>query len=291
MSQAVENTAENEVVLDTPAAVSPEETVEIEVSDAEQETATAPKQETKSFDPKTDKVEFNTPEQQEKFNYMYKQTKMSDARNQMLTNLLTEQQKQLDEVKSRFQQTDSAAAENMLMGKIKQARDSGDDAAEFAAINALVEYKADKKISEKVNFSKPAPAMEDSPDSRYVQGLMQEVDHTGQPVRPWLNENHPEFNNALTTLESIKSKYIGDPYALPKTLAELDQLMKAKMTKEPPVSQPQSRAPNPMQGGNLTNQKQKTTIKMTRQELDIAKKLGVDPKKYAMKRDELAGRK
>lgn len=295
MSQAQEEIVEQ--VIDpvvTEPAKEQEDSIDIEVVDAEQETLIEAKPEAKkSFDPKTDKVDFSTPEQQEKFNYMYKQTKMSDARNQMLTDLLQTQQKQLDELRGRFQQTDSADAEKILLGKIKAARDSGDDAAEISAFSELADFKAQKIISEKIN--KPAPAQQhnqaETPEAKYIMGLMQETDHTGQPVRPWFNEGHPEFNNALNTLETIKLKYIGDPYALPKMMTELDQHMKVKMTETKQHQQGHSRIPHPMQGGNLTNMKQKTTIKMTRQELDIAKKLGVDPKRYAAKRDEINGRK
>src|SRR3990167_1125527 len=127
MTQAQEN-SEEEVIqqADIQPDEAKEESVEIEVINEEKETeAESNTEEKKPFDPKTDKVEFNTPEQQEKFNYMYKQTKMSDSRNQMLTDLLQKQQTRLDELEGRFKQTDSADAERILLGKIKQARDSG----------------------------------------------------------------------------------------------------------------------------------------------------------------------
>lgn len=280
--------------IEQAAEIIKEDPVEIEVVEQETETPADPKP--KSFDPKTDKVEFSTPEQQEKFNYMYKQTKMSDTRNQMLTNLLQEQQKQLDELKGRFSKTDSADAEHVLVNKIMAARDAGDPSAEMNATKEMVEFLADKKISEKVNNSpsKSAnPVSAESPDSLYVISLMNETDDGGQPARPYLREGDPNFENALNTLESIKNKYMGDPYALPKAMSELHQLMMPKMTQTAP-NQPrpvQSRAPNPLQGGNLTNHKPQTTIKMTRQELEIAKKLGVDPKRYAARRDQINGKK
>lgn len=248
----------------------------------------------RAFDPKTDKVEFNTPEQQKKFDYIYKQTKMSDARNNMLTDLLQKQQEKLDTLEGRFKQTDSADAERMLATKIKQARDSGDDYAEIAATTEMVNFLADKKISERVNKSpQQIPQLpQDSPEAKYVEAIINEKDTSGQSVRPWFNEQHPEFNNALSTLEEIKYKYAGDPFAIPRALAEVDQIMRARMTtQKPAMPQTPSRAPSPMQGGNLTNVKQKTTIKMTRQELEIARKLGVDPKAYAARRDTIAGRK
>ncbi len=284
-------TQEN-AVQEEPIAAPAEDQVEIEVIEPEAETPPAPK----AFDPKTDKVEFSTPEQQEKFNYMYKQTKMSDARNQMLTDLLQRQQTQLDDLKGRFSKTDAADAENTLINKIMAARDAGDHVGEITATKEMVEFLADQKISEKVNVPPKNPASQaqaESPDAQYVISLMSEVDGSGQPVRPYLHEGDPNFQNALNTLESIKNKYVGDPYALPKALSELDSIMRQKMNQAPP-NQPrpvQARAPNPLQGSNLTNQQPQAKIKMTRAELDIAKKLGVDPKRYAAKRDEINGRK
>lgn len=247
----------------------------------------------KPFDPKTDKVEFSTPEQQEKFNYMYKQTKASDSRNQMLTELLQEQQKQLDELKNRFSQTDSAEAERVLLNNIKAARDAGDDEAYDKAQLALVRYEASKIVEQKVNDPKPkTTSLQTEPsvkDAEYVSSLMSETDFEGNPVRPWLVEGHPEFNNALNELEKIAANYVGDPAVLQKSLADLDRVMRIKMT-TPKNPQPQTRAPNPLQGGGLTIKTPKGTIKMTRAELEIAKKLGVDPKRYAAKRDENRGR-
>ncbi len=264
---------------------------EIEVVDAEQETPPTPKQEAKPFNPKTDRVEFSTPEQQAKFDDVYKQMKMSDARNQMQLDLLQKQQKRLDEVESRFKQTDTAEVERILLTKIKSARDSGDDAAEFAAQSELVDFRVDKKISEKINAQPQPQYTQESPDVKYVSDTINEVDSSGNLVRPWMQNDSPDQAIALNALEQIKGKYIGDPYALPKTLAELDNFMRSRMTPKTPPNNPQVRAPNPMQGSNLTNNKQKTTIKMTVAELSIAKKLGVDPKAYAASRDRINGKK
>lgn len=283
--------AQEEIVVEQPVAPAPietpvqEEPVDIEVTDAEQEAETDPQPQAKTFDPKTDKVEFTTPEQQAKFNDQYKQTKMADARNAMLLEMNQKAIQRIEELESRFKQTDSAEAERILLGRVKAARDSGDDAAEIAALNELTDFKVDKKLSE---VKKPAaPALvEDTADVQYISGMIEETAPDGSQLRPWMNNDHPDQAVALAALEPIKAKYAGDPYAIPKILQELDQVMKAKMTKPVTPPAPQLRAPNPLQGGNLTNVKQKTTIKMTRQELEIAKKLGVDPKRYAAERDK-----
>lgn len=243
----------------------------------------------KQFDPKTDRVDFTTPEQQAKFDYMYKQTKMSDSRNAMLTDMLEKATADIDELKSRFTNTDSADAERMLLGKVMAARNSGDDAAEIMAINELVEFKADKKI----NAVKPQAPKQQQPSSdvNYVSSLMTETDFNGEPLRPWLNETHPDFDKTVELLETkIAPKYKGDPLFLQKAMYELDNIMRNKMTEQKPPTTTQTRVPNPMQGSNLTNVTKKPTIKMTRQEMEIAKKLGVDPKKYAARRDAEANK-
>ena len=291
-------TADKAIEQETQETVeNPTPEVEIEVIEApavENDTSGEIEQEEKkTFDPRTDQVEFSTPEQQEKFNYIYKQVKQSDARNQMLTDLLQEQQRQLDDLKTRNTNTDTADAEKVLLDKIRAARNEGNDEAEISAINELAEFKAEK-ISTKVNAPvrpvAPTTPMYDPRDESYVESYMTETDDNGNMLRPWLNDKDPNFENTIKTLETIALDYIGDPAALQKSLARLDRVMAEK--KDPPKNKQNTntRAPNPMAGGNLTNQSPKGKIKMTRAELDIAKKLGVDPKRYAAKRDALKER-
>lgn len=275
---------EEQVELQPEVEVAEAPELEI-VADVAEEEAPVITEQKKAFDPKTDRVDFSTPEQEAKFNYVYKQTKMSDARNAMLTDMLQTQQAQLDELKARFSNTDSADAERMLLNKVMTARNSGDDAAEIMAINELVDFKADKKMSSAKSQQPQAP-QQTAPDVNYVANLIAETDDNGAPVRPWLNETHKDYDTVVEMLETqIAPKYRGDPLFLQKAMFELDQIMRNKMTEQKTPSQTMTRAPNPMQGSNLTNVSKKPTIKMTRQEMEIAKKLGVDPKKYAARRD------
>ena len=284
VSQAVEVKSED---------IAPHEEIEIiPEPEAQEEAPETEAEQEKEFNPRTDKVDFSTPEQQEKFNYIYKQVKQSDARNQMLMDMLETATQKIGDLEGRFTQTDEADAKGILVNKIKHARSEGNDEAEISAIEELAEFLAEKKV-QKVN--KPAVAEvekfapQKAQETQYIQNLMTETDIRGDLVRPWLNENDPKFYNAINELEKISVKYIGDPFALQKSLADLDIVMTQK--KEPPKNPPtQTRAPNPMQGGNLTNHKPKATIKLTKAELDIAKKLGVDPKRYAAKRDEIKQR-
>jgi hypothetical protein len=294
--------------IEVTDAPEPEE-VEVAVEPVEPVENIEEKVEEKTFNPKTDKVEFDKPEQQERFNEVFRQMKKSDARNQMLTDFLQEQQRQLDELRSGFTQIktektqlDSVEAEKTLMSKIAQARADGDDAAYDKALSEYVTFASDrqfeKKFEQKVNELTKKEQESSQADAAYIESLMSEKDETGSYKRPWLQESHADFNNAIQQLAVIAYKYTNDPQQLKKSLTELDQIMGTQMKKEEPTKT-QSRAPNPMQGSNLTNQKPKGTIKMTRKEAEILKKLErhsgkkIDLKKYEARRsamNEKAGR-
>jgi hypothetical protein len=282
-------TADEIVVTDQPEP----EIIELpadEPTEAEQQPEVTEK---KGFDPKTDKVDFDKPEQQEKFDYIYKQLKKSDTRNAMLTDFLEKQQSKLDELSSRFTQTDEVEAERVLMTKIRDARDAGDNDAYDQAMTELVDYRSDrkfeKKFEEKVNALNQKEQSDLRNQEQFVVKAMEETDDTGNYLRPWLQESNAQFPVALYEIRRIAAKYEGDPEILSKTLKEVDQVMSNKKTATP-EPQKQTRVPNPMQGSNLTNQSPKGKIQMTRRELDIATKLGVDPKKYAARRDAEAQR-
>lgn len=283
-------------VTDAPEATE----VEIPVDEPEVPKVEEPQ---KTFDPKKDKVEFDKPEQQERFNEVFRMMKKSDQRNEMLTEFLEEQQRQLDElrgftkeIKTERFQADQAEAEQAIMAKIRQARDSADDEAYDKAFAELVSFRSGKEaqkiFDEKVKELSKTEAAQNDNDAKFVLKAMEEKDESGEFLRPWLQENHENFPTALYQIKKIANKYAGDPQILEKTLKELDQVMGSPMKKTEPPKEPtpQARAPNPMQGSNLTNHKPKGTIKMSRKEAEILSKLErhsgkkIDLKKYEARR-------
>lgn len=294
-----ENTQEVPLIETTDA---PEpETVEVEIDgeEAPPPEKTEQEPEKKTFDPKKDKVEFDKPEQQARFNEVFRQLKKSDQRNEMLTGLLEKYVQTLDEIKGERTQIKEAEAEKTLMQGVLAARDAGDDEAYAVALNKLVEFnaakQAEKIFEKKVNDLSQKSISEEQQQAQYVTEAMEERGPDGNYLRPWLQESNPHFSTALYKMAAIAKKYAGQTDQLQKTIAELDTVMGNSMTQEePPKQQPaQTRAPNPMQGTNLTNQKPKGTIKMTRTELDLVRKLEkhsgrkIDLKKYAARRDAM----
>jgi hypothetical protein len=265
----------------------------------------------KTFNPKTDKVDFDKPEQQARFNEIYRQLQKSDQRNLMLTDFLAEQQRQLDEVRTGFSQiktekvqTEQAEAEKILMQRIQTAREAADDTAYDNALSELITFRSTQEASKlfdaKVNEFRKQETVQAENYALQVKSAMEEKDESGNYLRPWLQEEHEQNAVAIYHIKKISSKFNeNDPNIVSKTLKELDQVMSAQMKKtEPPKDPPaQNRTPNPMQGTNLTNQKPKGTIKMTRVEADIFKKLErhsgkkIDLKKYEARRSAMTDAK
>lgn len=223
--------------------------------------------------PKKEWVEF-TPEQQAKFNDVYKQVKMSDARNQMLTKMLEEQQKQLDDLKGRFSQTDQAEVERVLKTRLQEAREEGDVDKEFKIMGEINEFLSSQKSKQAEKTKETKQDIPDDPETRYVVALAQETDDSGQPLRPWLSDKHPRYKSMLTqaTIIAAELEAEGETADITKVMKRLDERMNKK---------PNPRSPDPM-GGNLTTSKNSNNIKpkLSAQEKAIAAKLGMSEADY-----------
>lgn len=232
-----------------------------------------------------ERVEF-TPEQQKRFNDVFKQAKMSDARNKMLTDMLTEQQRQLDEFRNRFQQTDAAEAENILIARIQEAREEGDTAKEFKLIGELTDFKAEAKIKASMPKKETVTDLGLPPEEvNYIREAVFEQNESGQYVRPWLHEGNPRYKDTLRHAALISAQVQEELGQLDtaEVMARLDEVMNKKA---PPAPRANSRAPDPM-GGNLTPRNPRGTLKLSAAEAEIARKLNIDPKVYAQSRDSL----
>lgn len=282
------------------------ETVEVSLEEPgqEPEQPEAQQEPAKPFNPKTDKVEFDKPEQQERFNEVYRQLKKSDQRNAMLTDFLQNAVKELEEVRGFTNElkTEKATqqeqeAENVLVQKLRNAHEEGDNETFVKTLKELqtfgVRREAEKIFDQKVNELTNQERQTEQKQAEFVAQAMKERAPDGSFIRPWLQEEDPRFGQTLYQIQRIAKKYENDPDILVKTLKDLDQVMGGQMKEEEPpktTQNPQSRAPNPMQGSNLTNHKPKGTIKMTRAEADILKKLErhsgkkIDLKKYEARR-------
>lgn len=264
MTQLASNEAEVEIEVDTTPADTEAE-VEIEVTD---------EPEPEGYDPKK-KVEFSTPEQQKKFNDIYKQAKMSDKRNQMYWDMLQKQQSELDELRGRFQQTDHAEAERILESRLHEARENGDEAKADKIMKEIIDFRVESRLKKEAPKENKKPPVND-PDVQAVVAFAEERDSRGSLLRPWIAESHPQHQNAMK-IASAMALEVNSEFGfvdIPEVMRRMDDAMKPKR----PVSN--SRAPDPMRG-NLTNSPNRGKIKLSSAELEVAQKLGVKPEDYA----------
>lgn len=229
------------------------------------------------FDPKQ-RVEFSTPEQQKKFNDLYKQVKMSDARNHMQSDMLAKAMEKLNELESRFSQTDHAEAERILTSRLKDARESGDEDKADRILQEIIDFRVDSKLKT-IKVEKPIqPQKINDPDVQAVVQFAQETDLQGNLLRPWIDANNPNHNNAMKLAGAIATEVNAEfGYVdINEIMARMDKAMK-----QPALSKPQgnSRSPDPMRG-NLTNRPAQGKMKLSSLELAAAQKLGVKPEDY-----------
>lgn len=270
---------ENTTVLDEVQALAQEQqthTEQEDVSEIEQEQIEDQTLDVEQQEQKPEKkwVEF-TPEQQKKFNDVYKQVKMSDERNKILTQMLETQQAQLDELKQRFSKTDQAEAENILKTRLQEAREYGDLDMEMKILKEINDfYSGAKAQPEQKQVKKQEINLPEEPEARYVVALAQETDDSGQPLRPWLSENHPRYKTMLTQASIIAAEFDarGEAADITIVMKELDKRMNAKQN---------TRAPDPF-SANLTTSRASSNIKpkLSAQEKAIAAKLGMSEADY-----------
>lgn len=227
------------------------------------------------FDPK-ERVEITDPKVQRKFNDVYKQMKMSDARNRMLTDMNSKALEKITELETRFNQTDHAEAEKILTSRLKEARESGDEDKADKILQEIIDFRVDSKLKPQKTEPEKVDPLND-PDIRAVYNFAEETDDSGNLLRPWINAKHPQHQNAMKLAGAVAIQVNSDfGYVdVGEVMRRMDDAMKSK----PKTNGGNSRAPDPMRA-NLTNQPPRGKIKLSSQELAVAQKLGVKPEDY-----------
>lgn len=160
---------------------------------------------------KGDWVELS-PEAQRKFNDMYKQTKMSDARNQFLLEANQAAMARIAELEARFNQTDHAEAERILQENLQKAMDEGDTARATKLMLEIADFKADAKLrataqpkQQPTSIAAEYGLSDNEATDIYTAAM--ETDNSGNFLRPYLHEGHPQLSRA-TQLASQFTKQV-----------------------------------------------------------------------------------
>lgn len=275
----------------------PDEVDDVDESEAVEDVATDEESEDTSKPKGYDPVDLNSlpPEMRgpvrDRINHLYKQTKRTDEKNQLLARQNEELSRTLNEVLDKFEKIESkesskaiADAKEALIERYQQAALNEDHRA-MATISAEIAKLDMQPVKEKQEVRQPVkqavPYSED--DIAYVEDLASGADGK---QRPWLSSSNFElYRKAQEEGARITREYIsanGRQPSIGKLMMELDKTMTRLVN------------PQPIKGGGISGNsnadltKNKTAPKLTDKDREIFNKLGVAPKYYEKNQNLLA---
>lgn len=242
----------------------------------------------------------------DKIDYLYKQRVEADKK----VDALKEHNRRLEEGvdyllrehsvgKQKQDDQEIAQAKSYLKAEIKAARDYGDLDRESELIDQLSQINA--AILFRDQQAKMAPEQNRPPQQKasvsqddytytademaYARMLMQEEDEEGNPLRPWMQQNHPDFRKALANAEAITKglRERGKEARITNIMPQLDKMMRggAQASHAPVLgANPGFLTPPAKDNSMRLNETQKKVV--SRIGVDL-KTLGIDGEKQLMK--------
>lgn len=254
----------------------PDDDVDVEIE--------APKKEPR----RSEFVKTDDPKVMDRINDLYGQVKKSDAAKQMLAehNRIMEEKlaEYVDKVNKLERNTKDSASDKIeteLKAKLRTAREEHDLDTIEQIEDKLLDLRLEKRIAPKAieqATSKQNPVQQQV-DQRlvhnalYIENVSNEKDAQGNLVRPYLFDWHPDNKKAVDLFNSIPKEFeAAGKQADIKTLIEaIDERMRGKKSKQN-VS---------VLSGNDDDIPERQTVKLTQQEIYIAKRMGLKPESYA----------
>jgi len=251
----------------------------------------------------SDFVEFDKPEQQKKFNKLYKDYKNLEKETYEIKNIAAQQFQYIEELRksqesivNHINNEDYTKAEKELRAAKKEARDRGDWDYADQVDDKLIEIKAAKLLKsqqpEKPKEQAPqqrqamsgdeiiraavAKGVIDEDDADAYKAWANEKDDRGNLVRPWVNANDARSMQANRVGQAVWSSPALEGRGIQDKLSEIDRLMGVENRR---AQQTQN-----VMGANLTPQNKSVNNQRVNVSDDIArlavrtKFAGNDPK-------------
>lgn len=260
----------------------PNDDVEIELSTGREIPTKEPR--------RSEFVKTDDPKVMDRINDLYGQVKQSDKRNQMilehnkmLEDKLAEYAEKANKIERQSRDTASDKVEGELKARLRTAREEHDLDTIEQIEDKLLDLRLERRISDKIQ-KQETPVIRQSPaqqqfekqlvhNAAYIENLSQERDQQGNLLRPYLYDWHPDNKKAVELFTSIPREFeaAGKAVDLKTVIDVLDERIKGKKPK--PSSSVLSG-----EGDEIGERK---TVKLTQQEIYIAKQLGLKPEAYA----------
>lgn len=232
-------------------------------------------------------VETDDPKVKERINDLYRQVKGADARNQMILDhnrlmeqKLVEYQDKLEKFERSTKDSASDRIESELKMRLRTAREEHDLDTIEQIEDKLLDLRLEKRIPNKIPEQKtqqinPAQQQIDQQlvhGAAYVQHVSQEKDQHGNLIRPYLYDWHPDNKKAVELFQSIPHEFIaaGKQPDMRAVIEALDERMAGK--KKQPAS---------VLSGDGDDIPERRTVKLTQEQLHVAKRMGITKEQYA----------
>lgn len=243
-----------------------ETTESVETTETETVTQTEPATETNEVvtekrsksDPGYDPVDIDTASPEEiktRLNYLYKQAKTGQKTQSELREMreiaaqqaqvIADLQNGMYQFADHLQNKTLAETEAQLRIQKQQAYETGDYATLAAIDDKLMEIKVQKAS----NQNKPKPQAKQQPVNQAAQVEEYELDENteyegkevaeawrfetdtgGNPIRPWAEKGHPEFQSALAVTLNVLNNPANAKLSMEQKLAIVDQRMGVRRT-------------------------------------------------------------
>lgn len=232
-------------------------------------------------------VQTDDPKVQERINDLYRQVKGSDNRNQLimehnrvLERKLEEYTKKFEEFEKTTKRTASSQVEAELKTRLRQAREEQNLDAIEQIEDRLLDLRLEQRISDKIPQPQPTnPQIPPNPqlekellrNAAYIEIISQEKDTNGQLVRDYLFDSHPDNWKAVQMFESLPKEFVaaGKKPDIKLIMDTIHERIKGRKSQ-----------PNVL-SGNGDDVQPKRTIKLTQEQVHVARKMGISPEAYA----------
>lgn len=243
-------------------------------------------------------VKTDDPKVIERINDLYGQVKKSDARNQMIIDhnrametALAEAKQEIERIKQTTQNTANEKAESQLKTQLRAAKEEGDYETVESIEEKLLDFRLEKRLSEKLpkqeiksDPPKITPQQQEYEkriihNASYIENLANEKDPQGNLVRPYLYDWHPDNKKAVELFESIPKEFAsaGKQADMQIVMQVLDERIKGR----------KSNNNTAVLGAEGNDMPARNVVRLTSQEIDTAKKMGIKPEAYARQKQLL----
>lgn len=226
------------------------------------------------------KVEF-TPEEQQRFNRLYRQVKAQDEKLALQGQYLERLAKDKTEIERKLKEQESKDALTTVREQIRTARDNGDVEREERLRDQLITLTTEIEVAKRVparaapDAVPPAavpPAAGDpfrqlsASDKAEIARWSEAADGSGTYLRPWTKEGNARTGLATQVLAQV----LADPENEGMTMGEKLNLVDEQMGTQVPAGR---RSQTPVMGANLRQAAAGGTPTITPKQAEVARKL------------------